>query len=218
MPRARTRTSRRFTGGALAACTAVLSGCALSSPDERSAHTAPPPPPPPPTSSSAPPPERPADVPLNGVDPCALLTDDQREQLGFDRAPVANVDAGFSDAPACSHRNTTARVGARIALVATEDMSLWTDDTAQVEATRTTVQDFPALVIKTPGLNLSCNVAVSTAQGQHIDVLYRDDGGHPPPPLEQLCSGAHHVAEEAVATLTSGEPGAERGGSVEPSQ
>ncbi len=210
MPRARNGTSRRL-GAALAACAAALSGCGLSSSEERSAHTAPPPPPAP-TSSVAPPPERPTDVPLDETDPCALLTAEQREQLGFDRSPIANVDEGFSDAPACSHRNTTAKVGSRIALVTTEDMGLWTDDTAQVEATRTTVHGFPALVIKTPGLNLSCNVAVDTAQGQHIDVLYRDDGGQPPPPLDQLCSGAHHVAENAVTTLTSEEPGMKRDG------
>ncbi|WP_421671832.1 DUF3558 family protein [Saccharopolyspora spinosa] len=83
---------------------------------------------------------------------------------------------------------------------------MWTDDTAQVEASPVVIGDFPALVIKTPGLDLSCNVAVDVAEGQHLDVLYRDDGGQPPPPVNQLCAGAQRVAEDALASLAAPEP------------
>ena len=125
---------------------------------------------------------------------------------------MPDSEAGFGNAATCSYRNTTAKVGARLALVTTEGMAVWTDDTAQVDATPISVEGFPALVIKTPGLDLTCNVAVDTAEGQHLDVLYRDDGGQPPPPVDQLCEGAKRVAEEAVRTLkappTSAPPGA----------
>ncbi|TDD04861.1 DUF3558 domain-containing protein [Saccharopolyspora terrae] len=199
--------SSRFTGvrrlNALLGLGALtLTGCGIwqSAP---TAGTAPPPPPPPAPVTSAPPslPPRPFDLGLDGVDPCELLTADQRNQLGFDREPQPDSDAGFGNAATCSYRNTTAKVGARLALITTESMRVWTDDTAQVEATPILVQGFPALVIKTPGLDLSCNVAVDVAEGQHLDVLYRDDGGQPPPPVDQLCSGAQRVAEEAVRTL-----------------
>jgi hypothetical protein len=145
-------------------------------------------------------------MPLNDTDPCRLLTADQRAQLGFDRDPLPDSEGGFGDAPTCSFRNTTAKVGARLSLVTTEGMSVWTDDTAQVEATPVVIAGFPALIIKTPDLDLSCNVAVDVAQGQHLDVLYRDDGGQPAPPLEQLCEGAQRVAEDAVRTLASPQP------------
>ncbi|MBE9376402.1 DUF3558 domain-containing protein [Saccharopolyspora sp. HNM0983] len=161
---------------------------------------------PPPTSSAQPPPPRPAELSLHDVDPCSLLDDGQRAQLGFDRRPIADSDAGFGDAATCSHRNTTAKIGTRLALITTESIGVWTGDTAQVEAEPQVIGGFPSLVIKTPGLDLSCNVAVDVAEGQHLDVLYRDDGGRPAPPLDQLCAGAQRVAEEAVAGLSAAHP------------
>ncbi|MFC7341439.1 DUF3558 domain-containing protein [Saccharopolyspora griseoalba] len=191
----------------------TLTGCGVwqSAP---AADTAPPPPPPepPPASSTADPlPTRPFELSLQDTDPCELLSEEQRSQLGFDREPIPDSEAGFGNAATCSYRNTTAKVGARLALITTEGMSVWTDDTAQVDATPISVDGFPGLVIKTPGLDLTCNVAVDTAEGQHLDVLYRDDGGQPPPPVDELCEGAERVAEEAVRTLktppTSAPPG-----------
>ncbi len=194
--------------GVLAAGMLALTGCGLLE-SENAADTTPPPvsPPPPPVTSSTPPPPppRPFDVPLNTTNPCELLTTDQRSQLGFDREPLPDSESGFGDAATCSFRNTTAKVGARLSLITSEGMTVWTDDTAQVEATPVMVGPFPGLVIKTPELDLSCNVAVDVAEGQHIDVLFRDDGGQPSPPLDALCSGAQRVAESAVTSLTSPE-------------
>ncbi|PKW12616.1 DUF3558 domain-containing protein [Saccharopolyspora spinosa] len=201
--------SSRITGaGRLSALLAVgtltLTGCGLWQAARTSDTAAPLPPP---TTSAPPPlPPRPFELALDGVDPCGLLTADQRSQLGFDRAPLPGAEVGFSDAATCSYRNTTAKVGARLALITTESMGVWTDDTAQVEASPVVIGDFPALVIKTPGLDLSCNVAVDVAEGQHLDVLYRDDGGQPPPPVNQLCAGAQRVAEDALASLAAPEP------------
>ncbi|MDI2032173.1 DUF3558 domain-containing protein [Saccharopolyspora sp. TS4A08] len=201
--------SSRFSGArrlsALLALGALaLTGCGVWQSAPTAGTTPPAPPPPAPVTSAPPsPPPRPFDLGLDGVDPCGLLTADQRNQLGFDREPLPDSDAGFGNAATCSYRNTTAKVGARLALITTEGMGVWTDDTAQVEASPVQVADFPALVIKTPGLDLSCNVAVDVADGQHLDVLYRDDGGQPPPPVDQLCAGAQRVAEEAVRTLAN---------------
>ena len=61
---------------------------------------------------------------------------------------------------------------------------------------------FPALVVRTPQLNLACNVEVDVADGQHLDVLYRDDGAQPPASLDQLCAGAQRVADVSVSALT----------------
>jgi hypothetical protein len=140
-------------------------------------------------------------MPMNRADPCKVLTTAQRAQLGFDRDPLPDSEGGFGDAPTCSFRNTKAKVGARLSLITSEGMNVWTDDTAQVEATPVVIGGFPALIIKTPDLDLSCNVAVDVAQGQHLDVLYRDDGAQPPAPLNQLCAGAQRVAEDSVRSL-----------------
>lgn len=198
-------TGARRLGALLAVGAAALTGCGLWQ-SQPTADTAPPPPMPLPTSSTpAPPPPRPFELPLDEIRPCTLLTPAQRSQLGFDREPIPDSEAGFGNAATCSYRNTTAKVGARLALITTEGMGVWTDDTAQVEATPVVVGGFPALVIKTPGLDLSCNVAVDVAEGQHLDVLYRDDGAQPPSPVDQLCAGAQRVAEDAVATLAAPE-------------
>lgn len=200
------RIAGRRLVGALSAAAVVLTGCGLAE-SEKTAGTAPPSAPPPITTSTPPPPPpRPFEVPLDEIDPCDLITPEQRGQLGFDRDPLPNAEGGFGDADACSYRNTQGKVGARLALITTEGMGVWTDDTAQVEATPVVISGFPALVIKTPDLNLSCNVAVDVAEGQHIDVLFRDDGGQPAPPLDQLCAGAQRVAEDAMDTLLHPEP------------
>lgn len=194
-------------GGFLAAGMVLFTGCGLLD-SEQTARTEPTPSPPPttaPGSSAPPPPSRPTEVPLTGKNPCDLLTIDQRAQLGFDREPTPGLDEGFADAATCSYRNTTAKTGARLALIDTEGIGVWTSDTAQVDAKRTTIHDFPALTIKTPGLEESCNVAVDVAEGQHLDVLYRDDGGEPAPPVDDLCVGAQHVAAEVVRTLPDDE-------------
>ncbi|MFR9731075.1 DUF3558 domain-containing protein [Saccharopolyspora sp. MS10] len=193
--------------GACAAGLLALSGCGLLRSEPAAETPAPLPPPPAPTSSAPPPPPpRPFELSMVDVDPCELLTADQRGQLGFNRDPLADTEGGFGDAPTCSFRNTTAKVGARLSLITTEAMDVWTDDTAQVQATPVIVHGFPALVIKTPDLDLSCNVAVDVAEGEHLDVLYRDDGGQPAPPLDALCAGARRVAEDAVASLANPAP------------
>ena len=194
-----------------------MTGCGLAQTEQAAETPASPPPPPPPTSSTPPPPPpRPFELPLDGVDPCSLLTDEQRSQLGFDREPLADSEGGFGNAATCSHRNSTAKVGARLSLITMEGMDVWTDDTAQVEATPVVIEGFPALVIRTPELNLSCNVAVDVAEGQHLDVLFRDDGANPPPPLDQLCAGAERVARDAVMTLRDPAPSGETAPSSEP--
>ncbi len=181
----------------------TLSGCSFL-PAKSASRTQPPAPPVPPApTSSAPPslPQRPEELPLAHLDACSLLTDDQRAQLGFDRDPLPDTEPGFGDAATCSYRDSKARVAARVALITTEGIGVWTDDTAQVEATPVVVANFPALVVKTPDLEMSCNVEVDVANGQHLDILYRDDGAKPPAPLDQLCSGAQRVAENVVTTL-----------------
>lgn len=149
----------------------------------------------PPRTLSMPP--RPFSMPLNEVDPCRLLGATARAGLGFDRGPLPDPNG----AQTCSFRNTHVKVGARLALITTVGLAMWADDTPQVSTTPVLIADFPALVVQTPGLNLACTVKVDVADGQHLDVLYRDDGAQPPAPLGQFCAGAQRVAQAAVTTL-----------------
>ncbi|APU17395.1 MULTISPECIES: DUF3558 domain-containing protein [Actinoalloteichus] len=156
-----------------------------------------------PSTPSASPPPRPQEISLVDVDPCTLLTEAQRSQLGFDRPPQPGVEDGFGDAATCSLRNSQGRIGARIALVTVEGVGVWTDDTAQVDVEHVEVADFPALVVRTPMIDTVCNVEVDVAEGQFLDVLYRDDGAQPPTPLDQLCAGAQRIAEVTITSLTA---------------
>ncbi len=196
---------RRLLSLILAAGVPALSGCGVLRP-ENAAETLPPPPPEPvpmpaPRTPNLPP--RPHPLPLDSTDPCELLTPAQLSQLGFDRGPTPGVEEGFGDAATCSFRNTRSKVAARLALVTIEGVEVWTSETAQVHAKPAVVAGFPALVVRTPGLELACNVAVDVAEGQHLDVLYRDDGSATPPPRDQLCAGARRVAEAVVTSLDS---------------
>jgi hypothetical protein len=187
-------------GATLAAGMVALPGCGFVPPNTKvniSVPTAAAP-----TSSTSPQlPRRPFEMPLNNTDPCGILGTEQRARLGFDLGPLPNSDTAFGDVSTCSFRDTRAKVGARLGLITSEGMTVWTGDTAQVAATPILIAGFPALVIRTPQLNLACDVEVDVADGQHLDVLYRDDGAQPPAPLDQLCAGARRVAELSVATL-----------------
>lgn len=184
----------------------TLTGCGFWDSSPAPGPVPPPPPLPSPSPARAslapaPLPPRPYDLNLQGIDPCKLLTEQQRGELGFDRQPLPDSDADAGDAATCSFRNTTAKVGARIALITNEGMQVWSDNTTHVDTTPVAIDDFPGVVAKTQGLDLTCSVEVDVASGQHLDVLYRDDGGQPPPPVDQLCAGAQRVATATVHTL-----------------
>src|SRR5687767_1358986 len=152
---------------ALAGCTAEPATSALDSP-----------PPPPPTSSSAPVdfPQRPRAVPLDNVDPCAVLTPDQRMSLSLDNPPSAYVETSFGGAKACTIRSTTSGNVARIALVLVSGADVWLSDNAQVEYEMGTIEGFAAITVRTPEMDDVCNVEIDVAEGQFLDVMFRDGG------------------------------------------
>lgn len=150
-------------------------------------------------------PPRPVSISLNQIDPCLMLAAAARARLGFDRGPVPDP----SGAQTCSFRDTHAKVGARIASITTVGLSAWAGATPQVSSTPVVIAGFPALVVRTPTLNLACTVKVDVADGQHLDVLYRDDGAQPPAPIDRLCAGAQQVAREAVTKLAEDATSAE---------
>ena len=80
-------------------------------------------------------------------------------------------------------------------------VDVWLSDEAQVQTQPVTVAGYPALVVRTPGLDDACNVEVDTGQDQFLDVLFRDGGNNPPLPQATLCQGAQRVAEAAVTSL-----------------
>jgi hypothetical protein len=192
-------------GTARLAALAALLGAALlacTAPPESTAHgvsTAPPPPTSTTTSVSLPP--RPHPLPLDKVNPCQVLSRDQRTQLSLDNPPSEYVDQELGHARACTMRGNGSGNVARLALVTNQGVEVWLDENAQVKAAPTQVAGWPALVVRTPGLDTACNVEVDVAPGQFLDVLFRDGGNATPAPQDTLCLGAQRVAEAAVTGL-----------------
>jgi hypothetical protein len=58
--------------------------------------------------------------------------------------------------------------------------------------------------VRTPNLDTLCNVEVDVAQGEFLDVLFRDGGSATPIPQDDLCLGAQRVAEAAMNSLSTG--------------
>ncbi|HEX3792299.1 MAG TPA: DUF3558 domain-containing protein [Pseudonocardiaceae bacterium] len=155
----------------------------------------------PPTTTTVAMAPRPRSLTLVGLNPCHILTATQRSALSLDSTPTAYVDEEFDKAKACTMRGIESGTVARIALVTSMGVDVWLDSTAQVTAQAVTVASFPALVVRTPGLDDACNVEVDTADDQFMDVLFRDGGNTPPIPQDELCDGAQRVAEAAVTSL-----------------
>lgn len=146
-------------------------------------------------------PPRPGSLPLDDVNPCAILTATQRLDLSLDSTPTPYTDPEFDQAKACSMRGIESGTEARLALVVNMGVDVWLSDEAQVQTQTVSVAGYPALVVRTPGLDDACNVEVDTEENQFLDVLFRDGGNDPPIPQDTLCLGAQRVAEAAVTSL-----------------
>jgi hypothetical protein len=156
-----------------------------------------------PTTTSLTLPPRPRELPLDKLNPCAILTKQQRTQLSLDTTPTPYTDTELK-ARACTIRGTYSGQVARLALVTNQGAELWISDEAQNTAKVISVIGFPALEVRTPNLDTLCNVEVDVAQGEFLDVLFRDGGSATPIPQDDLCLGAQRVAEAAMNSLSTG--------------
>jgi hypothetical protein len=145
-------------------------------------------------------------VPIDGVDPCSLLTEEQREELGLDGRPVldrspTNLYPG-GDVPACVVSGFEPRaVWVGVNLVATTGIERYTSGELLVDIRPTEVQGFPALTAVPRDFTEWCSLIVDIAPGQLIDVHFADGGRKPPIPQDQLCDDAALVADRVMDTL-----------------
>jgi hypothetical protein len=151
-------------------------------------------------------PPRPREVRLDGVDPCSLLTGEQRVALGLDARPVfSQAPVGLypgGDVPACDIRGFEPRaVAVGISLVTTVGAERFTSGELAAEIRPLTVDGFPAVVAVPTRLTNYCTVILDVAVGQLVDVQFRDGGRRPPIPQGQLCRDAETVAAEVMSTL-----------------
>jgi hypothetical protein len=175
----------------------LLAGCTTVAGQAQPAATAPP-------NSAGP--ARPRDVPIDGVDPCSLLTEEQRKELGLDGRPVLDRSPTSlypgGDVPSCTVRGFEPRaVWTGLTLVATTGIERYTAGELLVDVRPAEVRGFPAVTAVPEDHSYWCSVIVDVAPGQLLDVHFADGGGVPPVPQEQLCDDAAVVADRAMDTL-----------------
>jgi uncharacterized protein YceK len=155
-------------------------------------------------SSSAP--ARPREIRIDGVDPCSLLTEQQRAELGLDAKP--RLDVGplppypGTDIPLCLFGGFRPRsVSLGVATVTTTGIDLFRSGGLVADVQPIEVSDFPALVAIAPRNLDFCSVVVDVAPGQALDVTFRLDGRDAGAPVDSLCQDAQQAAGAVMETL-----------------
>jgi hypothetical protein len=155
-------------------------------------------------------PPRPRDLKVDGVDPCALLTTAQQQQLGLDAEPLRSNpnDPGQQDAkgnPGCDYGRTgsSPRYSYLVTAVPKEGADAWLREKRNAEVRPTSVASYGAV---TTQLGTSqrrvCNVVVDVAQEQSLDVQFSSITENAFT-RDQLCQKAADGAALAVRTLAT---------------
>ncbi len=150
-------------------------------------------------------PPRPREVRLDGVDPCSLLTAEQRAGLDLDGEPRYSrsyAELFRGDVPTCTITGYSAKpVVVGVGMVTTAGVERWQLGELAAEVRTIIVADFPAVVARPTRFTNFCSVEVDVAPGQLLDVQISDGGGRPPLPQRELCSRAEETAVELVRSL-----------------
>jgi hypothetical protein len=181
----------------------LLAGCTTVAGQAQPAAPAPPADPAQPTSAAS---ARPRDVSIDGVDPCSLLTEEQREELGLDARPRLNLGPlppyPGTDIPLCLFGGFRPRsVSLGVAVVPTSGIDLFESGGLIADVRPIEVGGFPALVAVAPRNPDFCEVVVDIAPGQALDVNFRLDGRDAGAPIEALCEDAERAAGAVMDTL-----------------
>lgn len=150
---------------------------------------------------------RPRDVPIDDVDPCTLLTAEQRGDLGLDGQPVLDRSPSLlfpGVVTMCVVRGFNPRaLVVSVGLVTTAGIEFIANGQLAAEFTPLAIEGFPAVLGRPSQYDQFCNVFVDVAPGQLMDVQALDGGRQPPVPQDQLCQDAERAAVAAVKTLLS---------------
>jgi hypothetical protein len=200
------RSSRQRVAVALAAV-AALAGCsdktagsasagstgAPSSSSEKASGSAKP------TSSSKPAVNRPKSIDLKGVDPCGLLTDAQRQQLGLTRDPRKSPSSAYPGTTMCGMSPGDFKFSASILALVTEGIQRYVDN-PKLNASPVVIGGFPAQLATFKDLHDTCFLGIDVADGQMVDLQMGSSEGVPE---DQLCQKVQAMGEAVMTTLSS---------------
>lgn len=146
-------------------------------------------------------PNRPAELKLNNVDPCKLLTAAQMDQIKIAEAdPEQSKVIDGTPMPGCFYSNNLTY--SYIAVAATnKGVGYWLGGGGNVTAEVVDVAGYGAAEIKFIGVeNVDCAVAVDVAEGQQLLMSYKPDSAVKET-QQQLCDKAKKAAGLALETL-----------------
>ena len=158
-----------------------------------------------PAAPTSAPPTRPREVRLEGVDPCSLLTAEQRRELGLTSEPrssTAYVGLFRGEVRTCTVRGDSADSALLgITAVTTAGIERWREGDLAAQTRSTTAAGFPALTAVPTQARDYCSVEVDVASGQLLDIQYGGGTPESPIPQDELCRRAGRSADAAMATL-----------------
>jgi hypothetical protein len=161
-------------------------------------------PPPAPTGAVLPP--RPREVRLEGVDPCSLLTAEQRAALGFTSEPRPSrpyVALFRGEVSTCTMRGSSPENALVVnGAVTTVGIERWREGDIAADVRPTTISGFPAVIAVPRQFTDYCNAEVDVANGQLLDVQFGAGTADAPIPQTELCNRARQAAEQMMATLS----------------
>jgi hypothetical protein len=106
------------------------------------------------------------------------------------------------DVPLCAFSGFTPRaIAVGVGLVTTVGMEFFTAGDLAADVRVVDVAGFPAAVARPTRYTEFCTVVIDVAPGQLVDVQFRDGGGRPRIPQDQLCRDAEHAATAVMDTL-----------------
>ncbi|GDY32144.1 DUF3558 domain-containing protein [Gandjariella thermophila] len=184
-------------GALIAGCSSTSTGTPTPTGTGASSATAGPP------SSAKPSSTRPKTIDLKGVDPCQILTPQQRQQLGFQGGGnPSNASDVYQHAKTCEYYDHGEDLSGDFMLVTTKGIEGFSDGTYNAETQPIQVNGFPALIAKIPGMAISCAVVVDVADGQFLDVQFVSPGGDGSK-QGLMCQKAQQMAQAAVGSLAA---------------
>lgn len=158
--------------------------------------------------SASQPTARPAELVIDDVDPCALLTPAQQRVLGIGarQASSSVYSAVYERVVTRCVYSDAGRVNPSIGLGLVVGLGIERlhDPSLRVHTTPTDVSGFPALTVRAHGATDYCTVVVDVATARMLEVQVDDTRRAPPVALDSLCLASRRAAEAAVATLRAG--------------
>ncbi|MEJ2857967.1 MULTISPECIES: DUF3558 domain-containing protein [unclassified Saccharothrix] len=153
-----------------------------------------------PTSTSKEAAKRPKTINIKDVDPCTLLTDAQRAELGLNRPPQKSTST-VHQSPSCGFDREDRTWGTTLVTATKAGVEFYTDGSFDAEAQQLQVAGFPAVIASTPKDQTSCWVGVDVSDGQMVVTQVTSLKGEVP--QGRLCELAQQIAGAATTTLAA---------------